>query len=229
MAAVEPIKGPLDDLLRQAGATMVVRDGRWVAAHFGSRAGEVAACRSAVGIADRSDRTTFELRGDSDAVDRVVVAVTHRPASRTDAVRAGHAWWCRIDSERVMLRCESAWADECRATLEQAAAAEPSTAVADLTDECAAIEVMGSRARQVLRAAGLNPLAAVTDDGEALILLHEAGNTFEVLGSPATAREMWARLHQAGRPLGATCVGLDALEMIAAGEHLDAGWSSAVL
>jgi glycine cleavage system aminomethyltransferase T len=228
MSVVEPISGPLDDLLRQAGATMVVRDGRWVAAHYGSRAGEVAACRSAAGIADRSDRSTLEVRGSPDGVDRVVEAVTHRPASRTLAVRAGHAWWCRVDPGRVILRCESAWAGECRRALTQATAAEPGTAVADLTGTCAAIEVIGSRARQVLRAAGLNPLAAFSDDGPSLILLHEAGNSFEVLTSPAAAPDLWVRLHAAGRALGATSVGLDALEMIAAGDHLDAGSSAAV-
>ena len=105
----EPVRGPLDDLVREAGATMIVRDGRWVAAHYGSRAGEVAACQRAVGIADRFDRATLEIGGDPAAVDRVVEAVTHRPASHTDAVRAGHAWWCRITPERVVLRCEAAY------------------------------------------------------------------------------------------------------------------------
>src|ERR1700742_1833046 len=117
----DPVRGPLDDLVRAAGATMVVRDGRWGAAHYGSPAGEIAACQRAPRIADRFDRATLEISGDPDAVDRVVETVTHRPASRTDAVRAGHAWWCRIEPERVVLRCEPSYADECRSAVAAAA------------------------------------------------------------------------------------------------------------
>lgn len=222
MPAAEPVRGPLDDLLRRAGATMVVRDGRWVAAHYGSRTGEVAACRGAVGIADRSERATLELRGDAEAIDRVVEVVTHRPASRTEAVRAGHAWWCRVGGERMVLRCEASHAAECRAALDAAVATEPSTSVADLSDDHAAIEVIGRRARQLLRAAGLNPLTVRTPDDAALVVLREGGDAFEVVSDPETARRTWERLREAGRPLGAICVGLDALDLIAAGEHLDA-------
>lgn len=222
MAAEEPVRGPLDDVLRRAGATMVARDGRWVAAHFGSRAGEVAACRGAVGIADRSDRATFELRGPPEALDRVVEAVTHRPASRTDAVRSGHAWWCRVAPERIMLRCEPSHAADCRAALDAAAASEEAVAAADLTGDYAAIELIGPRVRQVLRAAGFNPLVADREGADTLVLLAEAGDTFELLSGPAVARDTWTRLQDAGRRLGATCVGMDALELLAAGDHLDA-------
>jgi glycine cleavage system aminomethyltransferase T len=62
-------------MLRRHGATMVERDGRWVAAHFGSPASEAAVCRSRVGLAERSDRATLELSGD--------------PAGRRGAGRAG--------------------------------------------------------------------------------------------------------------------------------------------
>ena len=85
-----------------------------------------------------------------------------------------------------------------------------------------AIEVIGRRARQVLRAAGFNPVAEVTPDDAALIILREGGDAFELVSDFDSARENWERLHQAGRPLGAASVGLDALDMIAAGEHLDA-------
>src|SRR5215831_6197882 len=100
---------------------MVVRDGRRVAANYGSPPGEVAACQRAVGIADRFDRSTLEISGDPDAIDRVVEAVTHRPASRTDAVRAGHAWWCRVAPERMILRCEAPYAEACREAVAAAA------------------------------------------------------------------------------------------------------------
>ncbi len=221
MPTGEPVRGPLDDLLRRAGATMVERDGRLVAAHYGSRAGEVAACRGAAGIADRSERATLELRGDADAVDRVVAAVTHRPASRVEAVRAGYAWWCRVTSGRVMLRCEASHHGECWDALAAGSAVEAGTSVADVGADYAAIEVIGPRARQVLRAAGFDLQPADTPDDAPLIVLREGGDAFELVSDFATARATWERLHAAGRPLGAASVGLDALDMIAAGEHLD--------
>ena len=54
---------PLEPQLQRAGATMVARHGWWVAAHFGSPAGELALCETAVGLADRSDLGKLELRG----------------------------------------------------------------------------------------------------------------------------------------------------------------------
>lgn len=52
-------------MLRRHGATMIARHGRNVAAHYGSPVSEAAVCRSAVGLADRSDRATLSLTGDS--------------------------------------------------------------------------------------------------------------------------------------------------------------------
>ena len=211
----EPVRGPLDDLVREAGATMIVRGGRWVAAHYGSRAGEVAACKRAVGIADRFDRATLEIDGDPAAVDRVVEAVTHRPASHTDAVRAGHAWWCRIAPERVVLRCEAGFAGACREAVAAAVDAEPDASWRDLSEEFTAIEVIGRRAEKLLHEAG------IAANGVPLVL-HESRDAWEIVSHPDEARELWTRLHEAGRPLEAVSVGLDALDMLAAGDHQDA-------
>jgi glycine cleavage system aminomethyltransferase T len=205
----EPVRGPLDDLVRGAGATMVARNGRWVAAHYGSPPGEVAACQRAVGIADRFDRATLEISGDPEAVDRVVEAVTHRPPSHTDAVRAGHAWWCRVTPERVILRCEAPYADECR---DAVAAAADGVEWQDLTERFTAIEVIGRRAEKLLQAAEVS----------GPIVLHESRDAWEILVEPDAARDLWTRLHEAGRPLEAVSVGLDALAVLAAGEHVDA-------
>jgi glycine cleavage system aminomethyltransferase T len=209
MGQEEAVRGPLDDLVRGAGGRMVVRDGRWVAAHFGSPPGEVAACQRAAGIADRFDRSTLEITGDPDAVDRVVEAVTHRPPSRPQGVGAGHAWWCRIAPERVVLRCEAGYVDECR---DAVAAAADGVEWQDLTERFVGIEVIGRRAEKLLAAAAV--------DGP--MVLHESRDAWEILAPPDAARELWTRLHEAGRPLEAVSVGLDALNILAAGEHVDA-------
>src|ERR1700742_5023134 len=151
----DPVRGPLDDLVRAAGATMVVRDGRWGAAHYGSPAGEIAACQRAPRIADRFDRATFEISGDPSAVDRVVEAVTHRPASRTDAVRAGHAGWCRIAPERVVLRWEAPHAASCRTAVAAAVDGSGDVAWQDLSESHTGIEVIGRRASRLLQETGI--------------------------------------------------------------------------
>ena len=54
---------PLETVARNHGAVMAPRHGRRVPAHFGSVGAEEAVCLRGVGMADRSDRDTFELRG----------------------------------------------------------------------------------------------------------------------------------------------------------------------
>ena len=53
----------LEPVIRQAGGVLVMRDDRAVVAHYGSAAGELAACVSAVGLADRSDLAILQLDG----------------------------------------------------------------------------------------------------------------------------------------------------------------------
>jgi len=60
---------PLETVARNHGATMASRHGRRVPAHFGSVGAEEAVCLRAVGMADRSDRDTFELRGTPSVVE----------------------------------------------------------------------------------------------------------------------------------------------------------------
>ena len=74
---------------------MAERHGRRVPAHFGSTAAEEAVCLRGVGMADRSDRETFELRGTSEAVEQALVALGER------------AWCSFIAADRAIVRCEA--------------------------------------------------------------------------------------------------------------------------
>ena len=58
----------METVARNHGAAMATRHGRRVPAHFGSVGAEEAVCLRSVGMADRSDRETFELRGAPSAV-----------------------------------------------------------------------------------------------------------------------------------------------------------------
>jgi len=64
-------------MLRRHGATMAERNGRRVAAHFGSPASEAAVCRTRVGLVERSDRATREIRGDTAGVDQALEELAH--------------------------------------------------------------------------------------------------------------------------------------------------------
>jgi glycine cleavage system aminomethyltransferase T len=185
--------GPLESVLYRDGATMFERHGRRVAAHFGSRAGEEAVCLKAVGIADRSDRTTIEVRGDVDAALLGVASIGER------------AWSTYAGSDRAIVRCEYADTAACLAALGSSAR--------DCTREYAAIALVGPNAEALLDAADL-PSSALT--------LHQAGLLWEVLVPAARGPVMWDQLLEAGAPLQVSCVGLEAIEHLIATRRLHA-------
>jgi glycine cleavage system aminomethyltransferase T len=185
---------PLDAVLRHCGARMVTRRGRRVAAHFGSAASEAAVCLSTVGIADRSDRRTLELRG---------------PPADLDAALADLplAWWSRVSSVRAIVRCDLANEAGCRAVLGRS----PGAAVVAPGDDYAAIGLIGPRAQELLDRLG---------DERQFVVVREADDCLELLVTADRAPELWQQLLAAGKPLNVACVGLDALENLAASWHL---------
>ena len=96
---------PLETVVRNHGAAMASRHGRQVPAHFGSVGAEEAVCLRAVGMADRSDRDTFELRGAPSAVEAALVAV-------------GEFAWCSfVSADHALARCEHEHAAACASML----------------------------------------------------------------------------------------------------------------
>src|ERR1700704_3458301 len=68
MSTLAPPEGgspPLDAVRRQAGAVFANHGGRAAAIHYGSAAGELSVCVSAVGLVDRSELTTLALQAPS--------------------------------------------------------------------------------------------------------------------------------------------------------------------
>ena len=55
---------------------------------------------------------------------------------------------------------------------------------------------------------------------DAAIVVQEGDATVELLVPAAHGPALWHRLLEAGEPFGVACVGLDALEHLAASEHL---------
>jgi hypothetical protein len=190
-------RSPLDGVLRGHGATMAIRHGRCVAAHFGSAASETAVCLRTVGIADRSERTTFELRGAPGDIDEALAAL-----GRSDAT----AWWARTTARTAIVRCEYVDAARCGAAVHFA----EGTLAIDVSSRYAAIGVIGPLAEDLLRAAALEE-----GDGRPSVMRDRQG-ALELLVDAREAERVWARLLEAGAPFRVACVGLDALEHLAA-------------
>jgi glycine cleavage system aminomethyltransferase T len=174
---------------------MVERHGRRVAAHFGSAPGEEAVCLKAVGMADRSDRVTFEVRGDVDAALLELASWGER------------AWSSYAGHDRAVIRCEFADAEAVATALSSA----PGADVRDRTRDYAAIALLGPNAEALLDTADL-PTSAIT--------LHEAGLLYEVLVPAAHGPVLWDQLLESGAPLQIACVGLEAVEHLIATRRL---------
>ncbi len=195
-----PALSPLDAVLRRHGATMVMRHGRYMAANFGSPASEAAVCLSTVGIADRFDRSTFELRGPPQDIDRALLALR----------RIGElAWWTSTKPRHALVRCEGVDAERCEAALRSPAGA----LVRDVSTEYAPIALIGPRAETLL-----DKLEEEMPELRPSIL--REGLTFELLIGAESGPALWAGLLETGATLQVACVGLDAIEHLAASQRV---------
>ena len=184
----------LADRLRQAGGVMVMREGHQVAAHFGSTATEVAVCVKRVGLAVRSDLAAV------DVADRRLVE--QLPPQR--ARRSAGTWWCRVATDRVI--AIGPWSEMRRFT----------------ERERVVLTLIGPRAHQVLADAGLRnelPVAGLREswfaDSPAL-LLRDCAHSYLLAVDAAQAGVAWRTLLDAGRSLGLSMVGAEALARLAA-------------
>ena len=224
------MRGCLEELLGKAGAVFVPRNGALVAAHFGSAAAEMAVCRHGVGITDRSDLRTLELRGAPAAIAQVSERVTGlRPLTGAAQLSAG-AWWCAVTDHRVLIAADPAAAADLAVVVEAATRPVPGASLIDLADDYAAIGLVGPRAALLARDTRLLPrdlpvppgagtLVTATDTFDGLrpaLLLCEDPERLLVLVPKAHAAGAWTQLLAAGRMHGASCVGRDALDRLRA-------------
>jgi glycine cleavage system aminomethyltransferase T len=187
---------PLETVARNHGATMASRHGRRVPAHFGSVGAEEAVCLHSVGMADRSDRETFELKGTPSAVENALVTVGE------------YAWCSFIEADRALVRCEQEHAAVCTALLRNV----PDVAATNRTAAYAAIGLVGPRAKELLMEIDLTPSGVV---------LQEAYGCYEILLAAERGPELWEHLLETGAPYDLACVGHDALDRLAAAHHFD--------
>jgi hypothetical protein len=188
-------------MLRRHGATVALRDGRAVVLDFGSPAVEFAVCELAVGLAERSDRATFELRGARAEIHRALLEL----GALGDA-----AWWTRPSRNRAIVRCEAVHRSICLAAIRRDAI----VSLHELGGELAAPALVGPFAEDVLAACGLD-----ADPGAAVVLRDRAA-AIELLVPRRLGPALWAQLLDAGEHFAIACVGLEAIESLALAREL---------
>jgi glycine cleavage system aminomethyltransferase T len=189
------VASPLETVARNHGASMASRHGRRVPAHFGSIAAEEAVCLRSVGMADRSDRDTFELRGTPSAVESALVTVGE------------YAWCSFITADRALVRCEHEHSAVCATLL----ASVEGLVASNRTSAYAAIGLIGPRAKELLLEVDLTPSGQI---------IQEALGCYEILLPADHGPELWDFLMEAGAPYGLACVGHDALDRLTASHRL---------
>jgi heterotetrameric sarcosine oxidase gamma subunit len=220
-------RSPIERALRRAGARLELRDGWNVAADFGSVDDELRACLEAAGLAESSHLRKLELQGPADALAEIVGGATGGGALEAHRALLAHdAWWCPVHPERVLVLCPSGVVEEVRDALERAAAEHERTSLVEVTTGMAAFTVVGPLAREVLArlsaldtrpgSLGEQAFAPVSVGRVPAMVLRENGDRFLVLFGSAYADYQWTALTDAGLALGASIVGADALERLAA-------------
>jgi len=203
-----------------AGAVLHAReDGSIFVAHYGSVAAEIAVCLKSVGLVDHSDYGVHELRGDRARLDRALIArLGDPPPAIGGARRLRNVWYLRLEPRRILLvgphealaSEPTIGRDRDRAELQRSDAGTSTTVVG----------IVGPRAPRLVTAVGLPDRLAIgaiaTDPGDpgVVAILRESQRRYLALISRDRGDAFWARLVEAGKPLGAAFVGGDALTLL---------------
>ncbi len=198
-----------------------MHDGRGVVAHYGSAAGELAACVSAVGLADRSDLAKLMLQGPTAQLQHLAQRLTGSEVAPGGAVHSGGAWWCAESPERMLVICDATRGDRLHAVLHARVARRSAVTLTDRSAELAALAVVGRRARALLAGLGVYgesgdprhvpPLTAHTGTGADVLWLLESDDKALALMAAADAPAVWHTIERAGQGFGLCAVGQDAL------------------
>jgi sarcosine oxidase gamma subunit len=211
------------DRLRLAGGVMIEREGHAVAANYGSAATELAVCVKRVGLAVRSDLDALEIAGSEIWLGHFLEgALGAQAPAPGEAVRAAGSWCCRVTPDRAIVIGPWSAAARWAGIVRHAILTGVAVCSSDRSETATALTLVGPRAARLLDDAGLEsdlPVGGVCEswfaDAPAL-LLREASDRFLVLLDADRAADAWEELFDAGRTLGLSMVGAEALERLAA-------------
>jgi hypothetical protein len=210
--------GPLDALLLGAGAS-IARDGS--AANFGSAIGEIAVLQRAVGLADRHEMRTFELRGEGEALAGAIERTTGRRPPAGVGLRATGAWWLRVSDERALVVCPPAARAVLGRRLDDLCPPGAAVAWIEIPGAYEALELIGPSSADVLAAACPDCMRALPSTGRfaqvgvgsaPCLVLREGDARFLVLAPSGQAVAAWRALDAAGLDFHIGAVGREALD-----------------
>ena len=211
----------LDAVVSRAGAIRGDHAGRPVALHYGSAAGELAACVSRVGLGDRSELGKLALEGPGATLGRVVSDLTGMALASGGALPTETAWWCAATPERVLVLTEPGDGDRLPSRIRRLAARYPDLRIRDLSQAWSAIAIVGRQAGEVLARLGVYgatgnprsvaPASSLRVAGVDVTWLLQSDHRALALMGHRDAPTVWHALHAVGRPFGICAVGQDAI------------------
>jgi glycine cleavage system aminomethyltransferase T len=220
-APSEDAAGPLDAVLRQAGAVFSSRHGHAVAIHYGSAAGELSVCVSAVGLVDRSDlcKLAIETSG-AGALAQLTARAAGAELAPEGAIWADGAWWCGAPRDEALVLTDPHTARRLVERLRIHAIHHVVRGIRDRSEELAAIGILGPAAPRVLAALGAygaagdprlaTPFCTASVAGADVSWLLESDRSAIALVASDCAADVWHAIEAAGRPFGISCVGQEA-------------------
>jgi glycine cleavage system aminomethyltransferase T len=209
--------------LAPPGAKIVDRDGRSVTAHYGSVATEVAVCRKSVGLAVRTELRILEVCGREPWLERLLSrALGGRvPAVGSAAIAAG-TWCCRVDDRRALVIGPPGAVERWRRVAREAVIGGSPISAAELTDAWATLSLIGPKASRLLAMAGVEDELALGDvrsvvlEGAPAFVLRAGADHWLTLIDADAAPEACHALLEAGRTVGLSLVGCEAVGRLAA-------------
>jgi glycine cleavage system aminomethyltransferase T len=207
---------------------MIDRGGVFVAAHYGSSAGELSACVRTVGVGDRGDLQIFTLAGAPKAVQDVIQCATGVTLSVGGAVRLRGARWCCAQLGEVFLVVDPCASERRLEAISLRVRLRADVTVADVSDTWTAIAAVGARCEKLLELLGLGdsqsaprpPFERATIAGVEGFVLRESRSEVLFLARTPSVLDLWRELRAVGRGLGISIVGIEALERFALHERL---------
>jgi glycine cleavage system aminomethyltransferase T len=211
----------LDAVVSRAGAIRGDHAGRPVALHYGSAAGELAACVSRVGLGDRSELGKIALEGPGATLGRVVCDLTGMALACGGALPTETAWWCAVAPERVLVLTEPDDGDRLHGSIRRLGARHPDLRIRDLSQAWSAIAIVGRQAGEVLARLGVYgatgnprsvaPASSLRIAGVDVTWLLQSDHRALALMGDRDAPRVWHALHAVGRPFGICAVGQQAI------------------